>query len=131
MRGAQAALTDWYPGRGDWASLHVAVGSCYRGLSRRVARIDLCFKRSLRVALTQGNSPAPGPVSLASHSPAQVWAEGEASVSPGLPVGRERPSFQMFCSVFLHPLLIFLWLGVVTQEQDYFKEQIADGNRWC
>lgn len=28
--------------------------------------------------------------------------------------------------------LIFLCLGVVvTLEQEYFKEQIADGNRWC
>lgn len=44
MRGVLVNPTGWYPGRGDWASLNVAAGSCCRRVSRRVHAVICVLK---------------------------------------------------------------------------------------
>lgn len=85
-------------------------------------------------------SSAPGSVSLANHSPVQVRVEVKPplSRSPELTQAAERCSGPTVAG-FPDVLWCFLCISrdspfvgmAVTQEQEYFKEQIADGNRWC
>ena len=112
-----------------------------QGLSRRVACTDLCYIRSFCLALVQGNG-----IQLRALCPwhtAHLHTYTRTEKPPPGQVFQQEAS-RRGCSGFgscfskcavvpfyLHNL-IFLCLGVVvTQEQESFKEQIADGNRWC